>query len=177
MSPRLRVPHWTAGAALAATALLVTVPASATSAHAPVRTPVTAAPANAEPPADVGDEADGQLAGSVAGVGRERPGRPAAEPASPEFAPVSRPVRPLLPAHPLRPAHPAHPARPTHPPQEPPPGPPSAAPSRPAAVSALGTEPNDRAADLAAHLLPLGTGLALMGLGLGFMGMRLRRGR
>jgi hypothetical protein len=43
-------------------------------------------------------------------------------------------------------------------------------------VAALGTEPNDRAADLAAHLLPLGTGFALMGLGLGYLGARLRRG-
>ncbi|NEC93337.1 hypothetical protein G3I71_48170, partial [Streptomyces sp. SID12501] len=44
-------------------------------------------------------------------------------------------------------------------------------------VTAIGTGPNERAADLAAHILPLGTGLTLMGLGLGFMGMRLRRGR
>ncbi|NXY97188.1 hypothetical protein HYE82_22995, partial [Streptomyces sp. BR123] len=40
----------------------------------------------------------------------------------------------------------------------------------------LATEPNDRAADLAAHLLPLGTGFALMGLGLGYLGVRLRKG-
>ncbi|MEU6208606.1 hypothetical protein ABZ891_01635 [Streptomyces sp. NPDC047023] len=42
--------------------------------------------------------------------------------------------------------------------------------------TSLGTAPNDRAADLAAHILPLGTGFALMGLGLGYMGVRLRRG-
>jgi hypothetical protein len=46
----------------------------------------------------------------------------------------------------------------------------------PAPVTALGTGPNERAADLAAHLLPLGTGFALMGIGLGYLGARLRRG-
>ncbi|MFC6984528.1 hypothetical protein [Streptomyces cirratus] len=53
---------------------------------------------------------------------------------------------------------------------------PDGAASPGAGVSALGTGSNDRAADLAAHMLPLGTGLALMGLGLGFIGVRLRRG-
>ncbi|MEJ8643409.1 hypothetical protein WKI68_22410 [Streptomyces sp. MS1.HAVA.3] len=54
--------------------------------------------------------------------------------------------------------------------------PPTVAPTPPEVViRALDTEPNDRAADLAAHILPLGTGFALMGLGLGYMGVRLRR--
>ncbi|MFE3288287.1 hypothetical protein ACFXJJ_35005, partial [Streptomyces sp. NPDC059233] len=57
----------------------------------------------------------------------------------------------------------------------PPPPPPLAVPTPPSAVRALGTEPNERAADLAAHILPLGTGFALMGLGLGYLGVRLRR--
>ncbi|MYT19969.1 hypothetical protein GTW69_06640 [Streptomyces sp. SID7760] len=43
-------------------------------------------------------------------------------------------------------------------------------------VTAIGTGRNERAADLAAHILPLGTGFALMGLGLGYLGMRLRKG-
>ncbi|WP_406366710.1 hypothetical protein [Streptomyces sp. NBC_01546] len=67
------------------------------------------------------------------------------------------------------------PVRP-HPRPEPPEPPPRVAPTPPSAVTALGTEPNERAADLAAHILPLGTGFALMGLGLGYMGMRLRKG-
>ncbi|ARE75564.1 hypothetical protein B6R96_17675 [Streptomyces sp. Sge12] len=55
--------------------------------------------------------------------------------------------------------------------------PPQADPQRPpSVVTALGTDANDRAADLAAHILPLGTGFALMGLGLGYLGVRLRRG-
>lgn len=66
-------------------------------------------------------------------------------------------------------------ARPTPPAPPPTPPPPAVAPSPPGQVTALGTEPNDRAADLAAHILPLGTGFALMGLGLGYLGVRLRR--
>ncbi|MFE2252105.1 hypothetical protein ACFXC2_36065, partial [Streptomyces lavendulae] len=53
----------------------------------------------------------------------------------------------------------------------------SPGPGHPSASAAIGTEANGRAADLAAHMLPLGTGLALMGLGLGYMGVRLRQGR
>ncbi|MFB8399102.1 hypothetical protein [Streptomyces yangpuensis] len=123
--------------------------------------------------ADEGDEGDGpreELAGSAAGVGRERPGRPAGEPANPELLIASRPL-------PVRPR--TEPVPPPAPPSAPPPpvSQPSAAdPTERDAVSALGTEPNDRAADLAAHILPLGTGFALMGLGLGYLGVRLRRG-
>ncbi|MFD5621661.1 hypothetical protein [Streptomyces yangpuensis] len=127
--------------------------------------------------ADEGDEGDGareELAGSAAGVGRERPGRPVGEPADPELLIASRPlpVRPRTEPTPP-PAPPS--ARPPLPP--PPASQPSAAdPTARDTVSALGTEPNDRAADLAAHILPLGTGFALMGLGLGYLGVRLRRG-
>ncbi|UUY48801.1 hypothetical protein NRK68_17370 [Streptomyces yangpuensis] len=123
--------------------------------------------------ADEADEGDGpreELAGSAAGVGRERPGRPAGEPANPELLIASRPL-------PVRPR--TEPVPPPAPPSAPPPpvSQPSAAdPTERDAVSALGTEPNDRAADLAAHILPLGTGFALMGLGLGYLGVRLRRG-
>ncbi|MFJ6778584.1 hypothetical protein [Streptomyces yangpuensis] len=118
-----------------------------------------------------GDGAREELAGSAAGVGRERPGRPAGEPADPELLIASRPL-------PVRPR--TEPTPPPAPPSAPPP--PTSQPSAdtdPTArdtVSALGTEPNDRAADLAAHILPLGTGFALMGLGLGYLGVRLRRG-
>lgn len=158
--------------------------------------------ADPDPVADVPHEAYEELAGSVAGVGRERPGRPAAEPANPETVLAARPLlpagphdRPALPADPARPAHPAHPADPAHPvgpgrpdgPGHPvgpgrPDGPASAQPvappppSPPPVVTAIDTGPNERAADLAAHILPLGTGFALMGLGLGYLGMRLRKG-
>ncbi|MGW8779673.1 molybdopterin-dependent oxidoreductase, partial [Streptomyces sp. NPDC055796] len=71
--------------------------------------------------------------------------------------------RPAVP-RPVQPPPPA--SRPS------PPGP----PSPPPVVTAIGTGPNERAADLAAHILPLGTGFALMGLGLGYLGMRLRKG-
>ncbi|MER5730986.1 hypothetical protein ABT084_22130 [Streptomyces sp. NPDC002138] len=102
---------------------------------------------------------DDELAGSAAGAGREHPGRPADEPANPETVLASRPL-------PMRP----RPVEQIAPPRTQPP--PSAAPP----AQALGTGPNERAADLAAHILPLGTGFALMGVGLGYMGMRLRRG-
>ncbi|MFE2548651.1 hypothetical protein ACFXGI_08895 [Streptomyces sp. NPDC059355] len=185
MTQRLRAQRWLAGAAVAAAALSPAAPAasavSAASAaasspagrSAAVR-PLTAphpgrAPAAApktddtepDPVADVPHEAYEELAGSAAGVGRERPGRPAAEPANPETVLAARPLLPARPHH--RPASPQ--------PVQPPP-----APSPPPVVTAIGTGPNERAADLAAHILPLGTGFALMGLGLGYLGMRLRKG-
>ncbi|MFJ3922532.1 hypothetical protein [Streptomyces sp. NPDC090022] len=159
------------------------------------------------PPAHAVPGGDPRLAGSTAGQGRERPGRPVTEPANPDAVLAARPLpaRPLpdgpaqVPARPEHPAHPDRPARPDLPvpdrPALPPPGrpvperprpvpvlppPEIATPSRPPAPSpppaALGTPINDRAADLAAHILPLGAGIALMGLGLGFLAVRLRRG-
>ncbi|MFB6524059.1 hypothetical protein [Streptomyces sp. NPDC056401] len=160
-----RALRWTAGAALATAALLVTAPAQAavpTSAFTPFTPFASPAAASSNDPApvtDVADRAFEDLAGSSAGAGRERPGRPVGEPANPETVIAARPV----PAHPR--TEPVLPA----------PVIPSAPPANPM-VGAFGTEPNERAADLAAHILPLGTGFALMGLGLGFMGMRLRRG-
>ncbi|MFB7463664.1 hypothetical protein ACFCZ1_09160 [Streptomyces sp. NPDC056224] len=130
--------------------------------------PALAAPAPAAPAPlrdDVPEEVREGLAGSSYGSGRERPGRPAGEPANPEMLVASRPDPAALPVRPLRPERPALP------------DPPRVAPTPPeVTVRAIGTEPNDRAADLAAHILPLGTGFALMGLGLGYLGVRLRRG-
>ncbi|MER6251705.1 hypothetical protein ABT224_10055 [Streptomyces sp. NPDC001584] len=171
-----RPPHWLACAALAAAALAPTASASAGPYLTPARQ-VTAPAAPASP-----DDPYEELAGSVAGVGRERPGRPVGEPANPELTVASRPL-PARPrtdpgdrADPADPADPASPAAPTATPPRPPTAA-VAAPSPPSAVvTALGTGTNDRAADLAAHILPLGTGFALMGLGLGYLGMRLRRG-
>ncbi|MER6781265.1 MULTISPECIES: hypothetical protein [unclassified Streptomyces] len=185
MTQRLRAQRWLAGAAVAAAALSPAAPAasavSAASAAAsspagpaaavrpltaalPGRVPVAAPKTDdndPDPLADVPHEAYEELAGSAAGVGRERPGRPAAEPANPETVLAARPLLPVRPHH--RPASP----RPVQPP--PPPSPPPV-------VTAIGTGPNERAADLAAHILPLGTGFALMGLGLGYLGLRLRKG-
>ncbi|MFE6834503.1 hypothetical protein ACFVFI_06620 [Streptomyces sp. NPDC057705] len=157
-----RPSRWLACAALAAAAL-----APAASAHAgpfalafgsASRTSPAAPPSPA-----LSDDGYRELAGSAAGVGRERPGRPAGEPANPELVVAARPL-------PVRPQ-----ARPTPPAPPPTPPPPAVVPDPPEPVTALGTEPNDRAADLAAHILPLGTGFALMGLGLGYLGVRLRR--
>ncbi|MFG2231689.1 hypothetical protein ACGFNX_17070 [Streptomyces sp. NPDC048723] len=159
-----RPPHWLACAALAAAALAPTASASAGPFLAPARQ--VAAPASPDDPYE-------ELAGSVAGVGRERPGRPVGEPANPELMVASRP----LPARPRTGlTEPTQPTQPTATAPRPPTAA-VAAPSPPSAVvTALGTGSNDRAADLAAHILPLGTGFALMGLGLGYLGMRLRRG-
>ncbi|MBT2478812.1 hypothetical protein [Streptomyces sp. ISL-94] len=150
-----RPPRWLACAALAAAAL---VPAGSACAVPLGAAPGAAPRAAAVPRAVVADDPGAELAGSPAGVGRERPGRPVGEPANPEMLVASRPL-------PVRPPH-----------TEPPAPPPLVAPSPPQAVTVVGTEPNERAADLAAHILPLGTGCALMGVGLGYLGMRLRRG-
>ncbi|MET9465577.1 hypothetical protein ABZY44_12340 [Streptomyces sp. NPDC006544] len=159
-----RALRWTAGAAMATAALLGTAPANAGTSSPAYPPPATGLRAD---PTDRADQVFEQLAGSAAGVGRERPGRPATETPNAEAVAAARPypvrprVEPALPPPPATRATPATPATPTP----------------PAPVSALGTAPNERAADLAAHILPLGTGLALMGLGFGFMAMRLRRGR
>ncbi|MFJ1564387.1 hypothetical protein ACIOG8_09235 [Streptomyces erythrochromogenes] len=178
-----RPSHWLTCAALAAAAL-----APAASVYAGPLAPAhpdrilahRAAPLAAQPAHITADEGDGaddareELAGSAAGVGRERPGRPAGEPANPELLIASRPL-------PVRPrTEPTPPLQPSPPPA---PRPSAAAPTArdnattfdTALDTALDTEPNDRAADLAAHILPLGTGFALMGLGLGYLGVRLRR--
>ncbi|MFG2876057.1 hypothetical protein ACGFYU_13795 [Streptomyces sp. NPDC048337] len=152
-----RLPRALACAALAAAAL---VPAAAACAVPLAPAPGAAPPAAAAPRAVVRDDPDPDLdldlAGSAAGAGRARPGRPVGEPANPEMLVASRPLA-------VRP-------------HTEPPAPPRAMPTPPEVISAYGTEPNERAADLAAHMLPLGTGFALMGLGLGYLGMRLRRG-
>ncbi|MFD0267193.1 hypothetical protein ACFVGY_11425 [Streptomyces sp. NPDC127106] len=158
--PVARTRHLPAVAVLLAAALSPAAPAASAS----LLTAASASTPRAPDPADEapGEEVYGKLAGSVAGVGRVRPGRPAAEPANPETVIASRPFPPVHP----RPV-PATPPAPEPPPARHPPADP---------YPALATEPNDRAADLAAHLLPLGTGFALMGLGLGYLGARLRKG-
>ncbi|MEU3772974.1 hypothetical protein AB0F11_07130 [Streptomyces sp. NPDC032472] len=152
MNRGLRVRRLLAAAALAAAALSPAASGAPASASGP-------AAVAEDDVADVPEEEYEELAGSVAGQGRERPGRPAAAPANPQSLLASRPY-PVR-QHPRPPTNPP-PARPSHRP--------------PHAVTAFSTRPNERAADLAAHLFSLGTGLALMGLGLGYLGVRLRRG-
>ncbi|MER6197767.1 hypothetical protein ABT234_10395 [Streptomyces sp. NPDC001586] len=168
-----RPPRWLACAALVAAAL---APAASAYAGPFALSPGASSRTSPASPTPT-DEAHRELAGSFAGVGRERPGRPVGEPANPELVVAARPL-------PVRPhARPATPAAPSLPrPLPPPASPPAVAPSAASSPrgphgedTALGTEPNDRAADLAAHILPLGTGFALMGLGLGYLGVRLRR--
>ncbi|MFG2982748.1 hypothetical protein ACGFYQ_16050 [Streptomyces sp. NPDC048258] len=167
-----RPPRRLAWAVLTAAALAAAGPAYAVPAHGVplLGVPLLGVPAHGRPHApapvrdDVPDDVREGLAGSAAGSGRERPGRPATEPANPEMLVASRP----LPVRPPRPVPPVPPELRD---------PPRVVPTQPeAVVRALGTEPNERAADLAAHILPLGTGFALMGLGLGYLGMRLRKG-
>ncbi|MEU9142535.1 hypothetical protein [Streptomyces sp. NPDC048349] len=161
LSPRVTLAPAAAPAARAA-APAAAAPAAAPAAAAPAAAPAAGAPRARGPlPAEAADPPDGPrdgLAGSAAGAGRPHPGRPVTEPANPEMLVASRPLPPVRP-------------RP-----EPPEPPRAAATPPPATVGALGTGPNERAADLAAHILPLGTGFALMGLGLGYLGMRLRKG-
>ncbi|MFG2481504.1 MULTISPECIES: hypothetical protein [Streptomyces] len=160
-----RPPHWLACAALAAAALAPTASAYA----GPFLTP----PRHAASPTSTDDPYE-ELAGSLAGVGREHPGRPVGEPANPELVVASRPLLPVRPRTESTPRPTTTPTAPTSPVA---PTAAVAAPSPPSAtVTTLGTGANDRAADLAAHILPLGTGFALMGLGLGYLGVRLRRG-
>ncbi|MFD3545628.1 hypothetical protein ACFWUW_08390 [Streptomyces sp. NPDC058655] len=116
-------------------------------------------------PAGGPDPGHGELAGTAAGAGRERPGRPVGDRVNREAMVATRPL-------PVRPPNRPSPPPPPSPPPRPRPEPTAVATGP---VTALGTGPNERAADLAAHLLPLGTGFALMGVGLGYLGVRLRR--
>ncbi|WP_424212862.1 hypothetical protein ACN20G_12715 [Streptomyces sp. BI20] len=136
---------------------------------APVTAVVLAATAEEAGEGETDPTAPHRLAGSPAGEGRDRPGRPVdAEPAP--DAPSAAPVRV---AHPVPP---------------PPVAPEAIAPARPRVPEVtdpdvlaegsrqyLGTRPNTRFTELGTHLVPLGTGLALMGVGLGCIAVRLRR--
>ncbi|MFJ6696588.1 hypothetical protein ACIQM4_10995 [Streptomyces sp. NPDC091272] len=115
------------------------------------------------------DRADGPLAGRRAGLGQVRPGR-ATEPE------IVRPVIGNVPEAPPAP-------RPRLPlPRPVPPSPPSPVTPQPPEPSRGATPPADpweeaarRPAPFTLEVLPLGTGILLVGLGLGFLAMRLRR--
>ncbi|MGW2224212.1 hypothetical protein [Streptomyces formicae] len=105
-------------------------------------------------------------AGSRAGEGRERPGRPETPAAS-----LSDPALSV----PTYPTYPTGPPSPTTPP------PPSPKPERDSVAhrdTASDTSRPTRADPVLPGLrvLPLGGGLVLIGLGIGFLGLRLRRG-
>ncbi|MGK5632168.1 hypothetical protein [Streptomyces sp. URMC 123] len=170
---------------LAAAALC---PLSGAPAHAEDATP--AAPESLSPSVRTYGHPDGALAGHRAGQGRERPGRPedppAAHPAD-QAAPDARDARDPeapgdVPRDPDRPAEAADPR--TGAPEAPdePAGPAESAPAAdPGADAGSDTRPGirrevaDRASDdHVPTVLPLGTGLTLMGLGLGFFALRMR---
>ncbi|MFD7609972.1 hypothetical protein [Streptomyces sp. NPDC059828] len=185
--PRLRTHRAPAAAALAA--LVLALPATAyagerdthTAHRAPLFHLPTLAPKPTPPPS---------LAGREAGEGRQRPGRrasppahtasipPSPQPPSAPFAPVAPPISPSVkrpaPFAPLTPATPATPI-------------PSAASRLPAApVTPVTSTPAAAVGEAEPHAGPparerripslsLGTGFALMGLGLGYIALRLRR--
>ncbi|MCC2275069.1 hypothetical protein LKL35_06425 [Streptomyces sp. ET3-23] len=93
-----------------------------------------------------------RLAGTMAGEGRPHPGR----------ADTAEPRRPVP-----RPSH----AAPIVPPVREEPGPARGASHGPGPAAAERPEPAERVI----RVLPLGTGMALTGLGLGFIAWRLRR--
>ncbi|RLV01488.1 hypothetical protein CTZ27_13435 [Streptomyces griseocarneus] len=125
-------------------------------------------------PTPVPSESDGRLAGSTAGEGRTHPGRATesadggaddAEDADtdqddPDDTP-SPSVRLSIPPSPWRQADAARPGR-TPPPPAPPPD---------------GSRESMGYGDHVMRVLPLGTGMTLTGLGLGFFALRLRRSR
>ncbi|WP_329400429.1 hypothetical protein [Streptomyces melanogenes] len=109
-------------------------------------------PAHAEdPPPPASSSLDQRFAGNRAGEGRARPGRP----------PGTLPYVPDASAQPIADAF-----------RSPAPPPPSAEPAvaRKVQPSRLSTT-----SDLRVHVLSMGAGLTLTGLGLGFLALRLRR--
>lgn len=108
-------------------------------------------PAHAEDPPPASSSLDQRFAGNRAGEGRARPGRP----------PGTLPYVPDASAQPIADAF-----------RSPAPPPPSAEPAvaRKVQPSRLSTT-----SDLRVHVLSMGAGLTLTGLGLGFLALRLRR--
>lgn len=125
---------------------------------------------------------DQRLAGSRAGEGRTRPGRvepqhnllpDAPEAVDPdEVAPAQDEADPQPPAQVPPPELP----KPAKPPQPPPPVPtPTTEGVLPASRHHQGPQAVSTGSDLRVHVLSLGAGLTLTGLGLGFLALRLRR--
>ncbi|MFH8794066.1 hypothetical protein [Streptomyces sp. NPDC017941] len=127
---------------------------------APVASPTPSPSPSASVSAPAPYYGTGSLAGNRAGEGRQRPGR-----GEPEYVPDPAVWRPL----PLPPREVRRPERTR-------PTPPVPVPSVPGTAD----EPRERAAEgppfPGLRVLPLGAGMVLIGLGLGFLGLRLRRG-
>ncbi|MEV5509185.1 hypothetical protein [Streptomyces orinoci] len=121
-------------------------------------TAVLSGTASPSPPPD-----EGRLAGTAAGVGRPHPGR-AMDPS--EAAEEDNPEREA-------PSSPGPSRVPTPPPTRAP-APPAAA-RLDGAAGDRGTQQQPPPPRRVLRILPLGTGLALTGLGLGFFALRLRR--
>ncbi|MFV8130375.1 hypothetical protein [Streptomyces syringium] len=138
-----------------------------------------------------------RLAGSTAGEGRTHPGRATSSPDSPADSAAASAEPSGSPSASQPPAESPEPAREPAAAPEPPfntppprarleaaqpyvPGPapqtyePSAGPWD--ALDATGSERAEESSDPVMRVLPLGTGMTLTGLGLGFLGLRLRRG-
>ena len=90
----------------------------------------------------------GSQAGSLAGIGREHPGRPL-EGVVPVPVPVAVPVEPVVAAPVIA--------------------------TTPDAGAPPGQGRAEAGSEVVLEVLPLGVGLTLMGAGLGFIGLRLRR--
>ncbi|MER0446854.1 hypothetical protein ABR738_20185 [Streptomyces sp. Edi4] len=179
MAPGIR--SLTAAVSLTA-ALLLTPPPHAAAVGDPTPSPSASPSVGASPsispsatsPSPRVSFDDQHLAGSRAGVGRTRPGRIDAQ--YPSVADASDPLTPALdetpPQPPVRvPA--TDTARPSPPP---PPAPtPTAAPAHPRLPRHQSPQALSTDSDLRFHVLSLGAGLALTGLGLGFLALRLRR--
>ncbi len=170
---------------------LAVLGAAGPSAYAAADQPPRAAASHSRPAPPTG----AGLAGSRAGVGRPHPGRDADEPELPgagrftgrEAFPGHRPHSPPgLADAPRLPVAPAHTPAAVPPPSQ------AAAPARPTPHGTApsggvpgggGTSTVERAAEPAVRapsgrvlrVLPLGTGLALLGMGIGVIGVRLRR--
>ncbi|MCA6093555.1 hypothetical protein LE181_15475 [Streptomyces sp. SCA3-4] len=133
---------------------------------APPSLPVTATTSTTVFPSSPPSPGAGRLAGTVAGEGRRHPGRETDDETRSDHEDAGRPQRPAAP----------HAPSPSSAPR--PPG--GAAPARQPAhqpARAPARDPADQAdpADRVIRVLPLGTGMTLTGLGLGFLALRLRR--
>ncbi|MFD7015054.1 hypothetical protein [Streptomyces sp. NPDC059928] len=164
-------------------------PATATPSRSPNSSPSTRTSSPSARPSSPPASAEQRLAGSRAGEGRTRPGRvspphdflpyaaddelqlpDAVRPAQQEDAPQTQTQTQPQP----QPQTPV--PKPPEPRESAPPPAPSTAPQRPPSAH---HHPSAQAvtdeSDLRYHVLSLGAGLALTGLGLGFLGLRLRR--
>ncbi|WP_329464201.1 hypothetical protein [Streptomyces sp. NBC_01431] len=164
-------------------------PATATPSDSPNSSPSTRTSPPSARPSSPTASAEQRLAGSRAGEGRTRPGRvspphdflpyaaddelqlpDAARPARQEDAPQTQTQPQTQPQTQTPVPKPPEPRK-----SAPPPAPSTAAKRPPSAHHHPSAQAVTDESDLRYHVLSLGAGLALTGLGLGFLGLRLRR--